>query len=84
VTGRDAGPTRSFGVARRVVVSFLAIALWGCAGDAARTEGARTALDEGIPNQALELLDEQLEVKGPSELPEKVSGDNALLLLDRA
>jgi hypothetical protein len=63
---------------------FLALAMGGCAGHAARTEGARTALDEGIPNQALELLDEQLEVKGPSELPEKTSGDNALLLLDRA
>jgi hypothetical protein len=58
--------------------------LAGCAGHAARTEGARTALDEGAPNQALELLDEELEVKSATELPEKTSGDNALLLLDRA
>jgi hypothetical protein len=63
---------------------LLSALLAGCAGHAARTEGARTALDEGAPEQALELLDEELDVKSPAELPEKVGGDNALLLLDRA
>ena len=62
----------------------LCLLVFGCAGHAARTEGARTALDEGAPNQALALLDEELDVKSPAELPEKVGGDNALLLLDRA
>jgi hypothetical protein len=60
------------------------VLLAGCAGHAARTEGARTALDEGAPAEALSMLDEQLEVKSAAELPEKVGGDNALLLLDRA
>ena len=81
MTRRDAG---SSGATPRLLALFLSLALGGCAGHAARTEGARTALDEGIPNQALELLDEQLEVKSAADLPEKVSGDNALLLLDRA
>ena len=63
---------------------LLSVLLAGCAGHAARTEGARTALDEGAPEQALALLDEELDVKSPAELPEKVGGDNALLLLDRA
>lgn len=81
MTRRDAG---SSSATPRPFALVLALALAGCAGHAARTEGARTALDEGIPNQALALLDEQLEVKSAAELPEKVSGDNALLLLDRA
>ena len=32
----------------------------GCAGHAARTEGARTALDHGRPKEALRLLNEEL------------------------
>ena len=68
----------------RALALGLSLLLAGCAGHAARTEGARTALDEGAPSQALELLNEELGVKSPSELPEKTSGDNALLLLDRA
>ena len=55
-----------------------------CAGHAARTEGARTALDQGLPAEALRRLNDELDVKTASELPEKVGGDNALLLLDRA
>ncbi len=79
--------------ARRVCPERLGFALvallaslpaWGCAGHAARTEGARSALDAGSPKEALEQLDEQLEVSGPSALPENVGGDNALLILDRA
>jgi uncharacterized protein len=56
----------------------------GCAGHAARTEGARTALDQGRPKEALRLLNEELDVDSPAKVPEKTSGDNALLLLDRA
>jgi hypothetical protein len=46
--------------------------------------GARTALDEGRPREALALLDEQLKVESPADLPADVGGDNTLLLLDRA
>jgi hypothetical protein len=63
-------------------VALLAIS--GCAGHSARTEGARTALDQGRPKEALRLLNEELDVDSPDKVPEKTSGDNALLLLDRA
>lgn len=56
----------------------------GCAGHAARTESARSALDANNPNRALQLLNEQLEVTDAKDLPKDVSGDNALLLLDRS
>jgi tetratricopeptide (TPR) repeat protein len=71
-------------------LSFRAFALTslltvvGCAGHAARTESARTALDANNPQRALTMLNEQLEVKSSKELPEEVDGDNALLLLDRS
>jgi uncharacterized protein len=68
----------------RPLVAFLSFLAFGCAGHAARTEGARTALDEGRPSEALKLLDEQLEVQKPSDVPAKIGGDNALLILDRA
>ena len=51
-----------------VSVALLALAQTGCAGHADKTLGARTALD----------------VKSEKDLPEKVGGDNSLLLLDRA
>lgn len=69
---------------RRFLVFLAAVLVAGCAGHASRTEGARTALDEGRPRKALELLDDELDVKGPDKLPDDVAGDNALLLLDRA
>jgi len=86
VTRRDLCWSRAGGARPylRGVCAAVSLAVAGCAGHAARTEGARTALDEGTPSQALALLDEQLDVKDASELPEKTSGDNALLLLDRA
>jgi hypothetical protein len=56
----------------------------GCAGHAARTLDARHALDARNPTKALELYNEELEVESKAELPEDVSGDNAVLLLDRS
>lgn len=69
---------------RALLVLGALFLIAGCAGHAARTEGARTALDQGRPREALRLLDEELDVDGPDKVPEKASGDNALLLLDRA
>jgi len=65
-------------------VFALGPALTGCAGHADKTLAARTALDAGDPRGALKALNEVLEVKSEKELPEKVGGDNSLLLLDRA
>jgi uncharacterized protein len=56
----------------------------GCAGHSARTLEARKALDRHDPASALALYNKELEVGSGSELPKKVSGDNALLLLDRS
>ena len=67
-----------------VVVSLGVLALTGCAGHADKTLAARTALDAGDPKGALKALNEVLDVKSEKELPEKVGGDNSLLLLDRA
>src|SRR5678809_1535023 len=66
-----------------LVLAIMAV-VTGCAGHSARTEGARTALDQGRPKEALRLLNEELDVDSPDKVPEKTSGDNALLLLDRA
>lgn len=63
---------------------LLSIALSGCAGHEARTRTARDALDAGNPQLALSELNEELDVESSAELPEKLEGDNALLLLDRA
>jgi tetratricopeptide (TPR) repeat protein len=63
---------------------LLAFSLSACAGHAAHTVEARRALDRHDPRTALALYNKQLDVSSGSELPAKVSGDNALLLLDRA
>lgn len=61
-----------------------ALALGGCAGHADRTAAARSALDAGRPEVALAELNDELDVDRAEDLPKDVSGDNALLLLDRA
>lgn len=66
-----------------VALASLAFAT-GCAGHADKTRAARSALDAGDPRGALKALNEVLDVPSEKELPEKVSGDNALFLLDRA
>jgi uncharacterized protein len=59
-------------------------ALSGCGGYAARTVEARKALDRRDVNKALDLYNKELEVSSGAEHPPKVSGDNALLLLERS
>ena len=56
----------------------------GCADHASHTLIARTALDAGRPEQAVQSLDKELEVDRPEDLPAKVESDKVLLLLDRA
>ena len=59
-------------------------ALSGCASHSDKTKEIRSALDAGQPGRALKLLNEQLETDSEKQLPEKVSGDVPLWLLDRA
>ena len=58
--------------------------LVGCGGHSARTLPVRTALDEGLPREAIAALNKELDVDKDSELPKDIQGDNALLVLDRA
>lgn len=61
-----------------------ALALGGCASHSDKTLEARTALDAGQPKRALELYNEALEVDRAEKLPEDLSGDKILFVLDRA
>lgn len=67
--------------------SFLVVAaaVWvsGCAGYAGSVEGVRSALLAGDKNRALGEVNKALDVKAADEMPEKLSGDNALLVLER-
>lgn len=56
----------------------------GCASHSDKTRPIRSALDAGNPRMALGILNERLDVDSEKQLPEDTSGDNALLLLDRA
>ena len=62
----------------------LALAPLGCASYSEGTKGARTALDQGKPAQALAAYNEKLEVASEKELPKDTGGDNTLLILDRS
>jgi len=55
----------------------------GCSGHEARTLRMRTALDAGEPRAAIKAVNEELAVDKDSDLPKKVEGDDALLVLDR-
>ncbi|MGE0323558.1 MAG: hypothetical protein AB7K71_39250 [Polyangiaceae bacterium] len=71
-------------MSRLVVALGIGLLAFGCAGHASRTEGARDALDANQPKQALALLNEELDVDSAKQQPDDLSGDNALLLLDRS
>jgi uncharacterized protein len=62
---------------------FVAQTLTGCGGHELRTIQARTALDAGQPRQAIEHINKELGVDSDKELPGDLTGDNALLVLDR-
>src|SRR4051812_35381197 len=69
-----------------LLTALIALCLFasGCAGHSARTVEARRALDRHDGKGALALYNKELEVTSGKDLPEKVSGDNALLLMDRS
>jgi tetratricopeptide (TPR) repeat protein len=67
------------------LAAAVAVPLWqGCAGHAATTQGARTALDVGAPSEALKLINEQLEVKDEREPLKDIEGEKVLYVLDRS
>jgi len=65
-------------------VIALLIINQGCAGHAASTLEARSALDAGRPRRAIELLNENLDVDSEQERVEDIEGENILYILDRA
>ncbi|MDI3285902.1 hypothetical protein [Polyangium sp. 15x6] len=66
------------------VITFALGALGnaGCAGHEVRVRDSLAALDRGSMEQAVAVLDRELGVKSPGEIP-PVKQDEALLLLDR-
>jgi len=69
---------------RFALLVSLAGPMAGCAGHAAQTKAARSALDAGQPKAALAELNDKLDVKSSDEMPKTLTGDNVLFLLDRA
>ena len=65
-------------------LALIVLTTCACSGHAARTKAARSALDARDAEGAIAALNEELDVKTAEDLPDDVSGDNTLLLLDRA
>ncbi len=55
----------------------------GCATHSEITLPVRQALDAGNPHAAIALLDEQMEVKAPTDLPAEMDSEHSLFVLDR-
>jgi tetratricopeptide (TPR) repeat protein len=71
--------------ATALLISALSIlAVGGCASHSDHTKAARSALDAGNAQKALELYNKRLEVDDAKDLPKNVTGDNTVLILDRA
>jgi len=66
------------------VVAVVSLHQLGCAGHAASTEGARSALDAGRPKEALELINEQLDVDNEKEPIVDLEDEAVLYVLDRS
>jgi tetratricopeptide (TPR) repeat protein len=73
-----------FGTRLRVALVALALAVAGCASHSDKTRAIRTALDAGQPEEALEHVNDALDVSNAKELPASTKSDTSLLLLDRA
>lgn len=77
------GQRPSFALGMLVVLA-CGVLTSACSGHSERTRGARSALDVGRPQEALKLLNEELDVDSEKELPTDLEGDEILLVLDRA
>lgn len=68
----------------RLLVTLGCLVSSACAGHAAQTEKARSALDAGQPKEALAELNAKLEVKRAEDVPTNVQNDKVLFVLDRS
>lgn len=68
----------------RLFLAALPLLASACAGHAAQTAKARNALDAGQPKQALEALNEKLDVKRAEDVPNNIQNDKILFVLDRS
>lgn len=62
---------------------LLALPAGGCAGYAENVQAMRSSLLSGDKQEALKQANKAMKVKKPDELPEKLKGDAALLVLER-
>lgn len=70
---------------RALCLGLLALALVsGCGGYASTSEAFRKTMTAGRPEQALAAVNKAMDVSRAEDLPKETSGDNALLLLERA
>jgi uncharacterized protein len=82
---RDQGDTVNARIAAApLTLAALAalVLLEGCASHSERMLPVRTALDEGQPREAIDLLDQAMDVKAGA-LPTDLGGENSLYVLDR-
>lgn len=81
----DQGPCRlSLVFPRWFEVLALGLLLGGCAGYSGSVKEVRTALLSGDKSKALDAVNRALDVDRSDEMPKKLKGDKALLVLERA
>lgn len=68
----------------RLVLPLVAATWTGCAGHSDLTREARTALDAGRAQEALDLYNEELDVDSGKDVPNEIEDDHVLFLLDRS
>ncbi len=69
---------------RLFVTALICLAATGCAGYAGDVKEIRSSLLAGDKARALALSNRSMEVEEANHYPEKIGGDNALLVLERA
>jgi hypothetical protein len=68
----------------RLLAALCLLEASACAGHAAQTAAARSALDAGHPQQALNELNKELDVKRAEDVPADIKNDKILFVLDRS
>jgi hypothetical protein len=74
---------RHAGRALTLAVVCAGLLLEGCATHSEVTMPVRAALDAGDPHGAIALLNEDMGVKAPTDLPNEMDSENSLFVLDR-
>ena len=84
VFAHSLAPAKRGRLCRDLFFAGAALLLNACAGHAATTRTARTALDQGQPEAALAALNERLDVEKGADLPAEIEPDDYLYILDRS